>query len=304
MSAIRLWSELEAGGWKTLEEWCAHGERESVHLEAKTGRLESGNVRATDMEHLAKTLSAFANTDGGVLVFGVRTEGDVLVEPVAIESLARYAERLQAASRDITTPTIPGLRFRLIPQPNADDAGAVAVLVPLTDALPFRAEGPGATTTGRYYLRGRADSDPMPHQILAALFGRAPAPRIRLGFAHYPSDPDQIVLSVENAGRGTATSGLIRIARRVRKSDWWSEIIEANGPSYRWVSVPTADFELAFRLDHLERFYPLDRAVLCRVVNPWRPWTLDYRIDAEHTQPSLGSVEVPSRFEPFWVPGD
>ena len=67
-----MYERLKDDGWTLLEEWHREQEPETLHLEFK---LKDDPIAAAigdaDRTNVAKTLSAFANTEGGLLVLGV-----------------------------------------------------------------------------------------------------------------------------------------------------------------------------------------------------------------------------------------
>jgi hypothetical protein len=123
--------------------------------------------------------------------------------------------KLKEFARDLTTPMIPGLDVR--PFAGETDAGVVALYVPSSDAGPFRASGSvEAHAKDRYFLRTARGSDVMPHQILAAMFGRTPAPKLHLRVSFEPSRVGKpaprgsLLMQLENHGPGVARRASLR----------------------------------------------------------------------------------------------
>ena len=67
-----LFSRLRREGWPVVDEWTAAQEPETNHLEFKNKHDPArSDIAPEDIDELAKSLSAFANTAGGLIVFGI-----------------------------------------------------------------------------------------------------------------------------------------------------------------------------------------------------------------------------------------
>jgi predicted HTH transcriptional regulator len=74
-SSAQLLTELRENGEKALSDFCARGEPETLHFEFKQKENPSNsNFEKIDKQNFGKLLSAFSNSDGGVIVWGVCTE--------------------------------------------------------------------------------------------------------------------------------------------------------------------------------------------------------------------------------------
>lgn len=115
------------------------------------------------------------------MVFGATTtrgpgDEDVLNALTCVTPLDRYAEKLRVYVKDSTTPPVPGVDVQKFADPADPNRGVVVVYIPFSDGAPFRAEGPKGDVNGKYFMRTTSDTVVMPHQILAAMFGRRPPP--------------------------------------------------------------------------------------------------------------------------------
>lgn len=92
------------------------GRRENLHLDFKT--LASSHLRSADDKHnFAKALSGFANSDGGIVVWGVDARKDAQgvdcaqqLKPIA--EVAVLVPRLNSLTSDLVSPSV-GHRSRL-----------------------------------------------------------------------------------------------------------------------------------------------------------------------------------------------
>lgn len=192
MSARDVWDELLGGGWDCLVRWRDNSQPETHHLEFKPGWIDDGDIPDAVLGELARGVSGFANVDGGVMVFGVKTvrgpaKADVLEGISGVKGLDMFAERMRLRIKSITSPAIPGIDLRTFKSPTENDVGVVAVYIPQTLAGPYRAEG--KEHSGRYFMRSTNDTLLMPHQILAGMFGRRPVPQLRGGLEFAKDSP-------------------------------------------------------------------------------------------------------------------
>jgi hypothetical protein len=312
MSAREIWEELNKDGWATLLRWVSERRSEGVHLDYKTGDFgpNGRDIRVEDQKSLAKGLSGFGNNEGGVLVFGAATtqveKSDVLDGLPGVPRLAAFEERVVALSRHITTPPIPGLVTTRIPNPADPDRGVVAILVPQSDAGPFRAEGPGEVA-GRYYVRSASNTSVMSHQHLASMFGARPQPRLRIGFT--PIEEFKVQFLIENRGRGSAVLPLVRLQRR----QGTGETIDLE-PFLPWEDrkqqVHTGRhgeaWDAAAVLPIERRIYPGEIQLIGRFVVRGEHFGLRARIDADGGPPTFVAMQdVPlDRKHVTWLRSD
>ena len=302
MTARSIWSELrgDEGGWGLLEKWRANKQPETLHLDFKRGGWDGGDVRGDDRKALAKALSAFSNTEGGVLVFGAATgkgKPDTLESFEPIDRIEQYAERLRVYTQSLATPLIPGVQVTAIHSPAESDRGVAVVFIPASDGGPHRTSGRcEGSVCDRYYIRSTTDTTVMPHSILEAMFGRRPPPVLRLALRH---DGRNFSITIVNMGRGFARSPSVSLwmSRQDATGEWrpiqlvnrdgdgpWSELYRSvepgNAPSY------------TFRPKAHHLLYPKDTEVVARV----RPRTSDpegaryrasCRLDAEGMAPAI-----------------
>jgi hypothetical protein len=212
MTARTIWEALEAQGWAQIETWVRERAIESVHLEFKPG---TGMNAAAIEDALSKAASGFANTEGGVLVFGLDArrgaDGIDCVQGLRSAPDARaLGETLRRLAREAASPPVV-LHVRDVLE-GAGPAGAVAVFVPGSDVGPHRAVR--GTRKEHYLWRSEAGFSIIPHPILAAMFGRTTPPRLQLRLRRLPAanpDDSQLDVSVANLGRGVARRVLLRL---------------------------------------------------------------------------------------------
>lgn len=117
---------------------------------------------------MAADLSAFANTQGGYVLFGMEeAQGEAVAAPgITVPDLDAEKLRIDSVIRDLVSPLIAGVEIGTI----ATDAGTIvlAVRVPRSFARPHSADG-------RFYARNNAGKYQMDIAQLGAMFTGAMA---------------------------------------------------------------------------------------------------------------------------------
>jgi hypothetical protein len=219
VGAYDIFDELKNGGWQQLSQWRVDAKSEGLHLDFKHANWTGTDVSDDDRKNLSKGLSGFGNIAGGVLVYGAdcakdpTTKLDVLSALPGVTPLDRYTERLASFVKASSDPPVPGVIVHPIPSGTQPNHGVVIVYIPLTDAGPFRALSQKPDVGDKYFMRTTSDMLVMPHQILAASFGRRPPPRLRVGIEQCdPLDGTKpIRVHVMNTGRGAAQGTFVRL---------------------------------------------------------------------------------------------
>jgi hypothetical protein len=183
---------------------------EDLHLEFKAPE----NVRGAEVA-LAKALSGFANSDGGVVVWGVHAEKvrrvEAAREPLKpINRLKAFKSRLEELTGCAVNPTVNGVLHKEVPEEGGEDQGYAVTLVPASDGTPHMAK----LGEDRYYKRSGSAFLRMEHFELEDMFGRRPRPKLTLysdvrrgsstSGGRLRTSECNVVLGVLNEGRGVA----------------------------------------------------------------------------------------------------
>jgi hypothetical protein len=166
-----------------------------------------------DRSNLAKAISGFGNSEGGVILWGVdcrndSTAGDVPTGLVRIQNPTRFKSWLEQATTGLTVPPHDGVRHHAIPE------GFVVTLIPSGMHAPYQTVGDLS-----YYIRAGSNFARTPNAVLSGLFGRRPQPSIKNAYLT-DSEPSsvgpgrvktQIGILLHNFGRGIAENVFINL---------------------------------------------------------------------------------------------
>lgn len=179
-----LFARLEREGEAFIDELIATRKAEEAFLDFKRSETHGAtqHLDNKDRANLAAALSGFANSDGGVIVWGVgasQASGDVADAKHPLQDAARFASQIDNAVSGCTVPPVLGARSIAIT--TGDLKGFAATLIPQSTHGPHQVVGRGI-----YNIRAGSSFFPATHGVLAGMFGRAPRPKVDLRFVLGP----------------------------------------------------------------------------------------------------------------------
>lgn len=199
-----------------LERWVSTHRQEDLHLDFKL--LTTGaELSRDDKKNLAKAISGFANSDGGLIVWGVDCRKDANNVDAAsglkpVPDADAVLSRLQSLTGEATSPIVEGVQHRIIR--TSDGAGIIATLIPASDLGPHMARA----GEQRYYKRSGDSFYQMEHFDIADMFGRRLRPRLSLQLKPTVIMTErnrrftaEVIAVIENTGRGIARFPLLRL---------------------------------------------------------------------------------------------
>jgi hypothetical protein len=130
-----LFERISKGGESVIDALIDDRQAEELFLDFKrsTDKGAGRRLHDTDRQNLAKAISGFGNSEGGVIVWGVdcrdNPRGDVPVQKAPIEDPRRFVSWLEGAVSGCTVPPHPGVRHVGIEIGKAG-TGFVATYVP------------------------------------------------------------------------------------------------------------------------------------------------------------------------------
>jgi predicted HTH transcriptional regulator len=174
-----LFELILTAGQQAIDGFIIDRQSEELFLDFRSSSDNGSGTRLHDRDrsNLAKAISGFANSEGGVIVWGVDCRpnqelGDVATVKTGVQNPKRFKSWLENAVSGLTLPPHPGVRHATVEIGN-DQLGFVATFIPKSHMAPHQCLRPL-----QYYMRAGSNFEPVPHGVLAGMFGRSPQPEI------------------------------------------------------------------------------------------------------------------------------
>jgi len=173
-AALGLYASLDSFG--ELNQLILNGEAEHLYLECKAPH--SPNLDRGLVNQLARVISAFSNTEGGVIILGIETERhthsglDILKQISFVADSERFRKVLINKIPIITAPAITDFDTKVVKERRGDTKGIILLYVPKAH-IPIQ-----STIDNVFYLRSGDAEIPLPHETLRRLFLTADVPQL------------------------------------------------------------------------------------------------------------------------------
>ena len=177
-----IFEKLVYFGEDALDEFIREHQTEELFMDFKqansTGK-HGWSLSSDDRRNLAKCISGFGNSEGGVIVWGVECSrdmdvGDVAKAKIKVENVHRFMSWVESAISGCTIPSHNKVRNHII-SCDKEGNGYLATYIPKSDIAPLM------TTIGsNIYIRSGSNNVPAPYAVIAGMFGRHPQPNIEL----------------------------------------------------------------------------------------------------------------------------
>ena len=177
-----IFQKLIYFGEDAIDDFIVNLQTEELFLDFKqavsTGK-NGTSLHKDDRKNLAKGISGFGNSEGGVIVWGVECSrdcdiGDVAKAKVKVKNVHRFLSWLENAISGCTIPSHNRVRNHIISVDKNGD-GFVATYIPKSELAPLM------TTMGNnIYIRSGSDNVPAPYSVIAGMFGKRPQPNVEL----------------------------------------------------------------------------------------------------------------------------
>ena len=172
------------GAKAAVQAWL--GQAEDLYIDFKTKDDPSkGSVGVNDRRNLGKALSGFANSEGGLLVWGIDARKDpehpdspdVARDLQPIADIEAFHSELNSLIRLATKPTVPNVMNYLVYDDRAKHTGYVVTHVPPGTHPPYQA---GFDNNNHFYKRSGSSFYPMEPFDLRDVIFRDRYPKIAL----------------------------------------------------------------------------------------------------------------------------
>lgn len=192
-------------------EYCKNtlGGVERLHFDFKEKKdSRCSRLEDDDKKNLAKGTSGFANSSGGVLIWGV-TDDKIELKPIS--NVQEFVTSMLTLVSQLTDPVVPNIdgNFLLDSKYN-NGSGYGYILIPESTMPPHRIILSQNEVKNHYYIRSGSSFSVASHTILEDMFGRMPKPKLDLNvkYQHHMTLNDgvrfNVLLGIENNGRGVA----------------------------------------------------------------------------------------------------
>lgn len=236
----------------------------------------------TIKKYWSQNISAFANSGGGLLIWGIETKKN----RAHVQSLASSADtlrdRLEQLKMEATDPPVLGVETLAVLEPGSP-SGYVVCYIPGSDYSPHRA----TLSDGGFFIRAGDSTQPMKTEILRRMFypqlshRLTPIVTLRLQERQTLNDRWEIHTSVviNNRGNASAQETIVVLSSPVGA--------KLHRETTRWEAGLQAE-----KLKALETIHPGDAVPLVRnwTSNPFRSGELPPDISYTFTVMALNSV--------------
>ncbi len=292
-SAESLFSLLIEGRIPLFDSIVKEGWAETLSLDFKTAGDDKGAMTKDDRKNLAEALSGFANSEGGIIVWGIDCRKDedgvdVASELKPINGIKRFLSDLESNTPQVVSPGVIGARHDLVPTVDDSDTGYAVTYVPKGQGLPHMAI---ARDQHRYYYRSGGSFLKMEAFMVADRYSRRPQPdlqlSVRLTINQDQNTPDgtlrqyEMVVGIKNEGLGIALYPALRL---IAPSMFGFKKYGLDGNGNDGLSRPVQSFDLATTN---QRFYSgrSDDAIHPGIIKEVTKLECDVNIDlARHHQ--------------------
>ena len=180
--AEEIYDAIVEGGYGAVERFIEDAASEELFLDFKRSadHGSGSKLHTKDQANFEKVISGFGNSEGGVVVWGIECKpnhrtGDVASEAFPIQQVTRFRSLLEGAVSRSTIPPHGAVQSHAIS--DNEGSGFAVTLIPSSENAPHQ-----TTKDKKYYMRAGSSFEPVPHAILAGMFGRRPQPNLAYSY--------------------------------------------------------------------------------------------------------------------------
>lgn len=214
-----IFLRIKKKGEKAIDEFIATRQSEELFLDFKRSANNGDGLRLhpNDRNNLAKAISGFGNSEGGVIIWGIDCSknfdgADVAKAKYQIKNVKRFVSWVEGAVSGCTIPPHTGVTNYSL-SIDKDGNGFVATYIPKSNRAPHQTVG-----DFKYYIRAGSNFVPTPHGVLAGIFGRRPQPNVFIMFIVGPATTTatgkikfEVGFLIRNQGPGIAKDPFINV---------------------------------------------------------------------------------------------
>ena len=229
MNLIEFYNSINL---EDIELFIVEGKEESLQLDFKEIN-RADLTHKDDKKNFAKALSGFANSNGGIIIWGIKAtknkEGvDCAQDKAIIKNVPLFISKLNEFTGIAVNPIVEGVLHKSILINEKD--GFAITLIPESDSAPHMAK----FSEDRYYKRSGDSFYKMEHYDLEDMFGRRKKPSFELITEVIELRTGSrergvvIMIRLMNSGRGTAKAPYLEI-KTPFKCSWAEYGYDGNG---------------------------------------------------------------------------
>lgn len=195
-----------------IESFVDNKREENLYIEFKTVNhpVYNEDNKTYDKKNFSTCLSGFANSNGGIVIWGIKANKDsngvdCANELKPIKQLTKLLNMFNSLEGQAVTPTIRGVKHKKIDY--GDDIGFIVTYVPESDSSPHMAN----YADNHYYKRNGDSFRRAEHFDIMDMLSRRKQPRLKLEYKNIKKGPIrgtnwrfEFVISLTNEGKVTA----------------------------------------------------------------------------------------------------
>lgn len=173
--------EVEKDKLNGIKALVARQEAEQFFIDFKRTEYEDysdkRSIGNSDRKNLAKALSGFSNSEGGVLVWGI--DEKIKDSEKQLKPIKEYKHFSTLLNKEFGTLILPAnTKARNIEiEDDGRNSGYVVTVIPKSNNAPHE-----YIKENRFYMRAGESFKPVPYSVLAGMFGKRPSPEMILTF--------------------------------------------------------------------------------------------------------------------------
>lgn len=186
----KLFDEILKQGLGYIDDAITSKIVETYYLDFKTTEEKdySGKRKllTSDKKNYAKGISAFGNSEGGVIVWGIKTgasDADYATAKEPIKDVSNFLSLLEGFTSILTVPAHSSVHNQIIFEDESSNTGYVVTHIPRSNQRPLQVIN---ENDFRYYIRAGSSSQAASDTFLRSLFGQEPQPNVFLTWGVSP----------------------------------------------------------------------------------------------------------------------